>query len=129
MGVLGTGWLMGCGAETPREPTPATLPTPPTGTGPRVLLAYDVVLLGSGLWNVRPPMIMRTFAESYDFTGTTVLPVVTYAVSGLGRAPEEYARACAGATVGEGLAVRGEEVSQADVAVLSWLRRVGLLAA
>jgi flavodoxin len=207
MGVLGTGWLMGCGAETPREPTPATLLTPPTGTGPRVLLAYfsragenyhyggrtylevgntevlagminslvtcdvhrieavepysddyddtvarnvreqgadarpaianplpaidayGVVLLGSGLWNVRPPMIMRTFAESYDFTGKTVLPVVTYAVSGLGRAPEEYARACAGATVGEGLAVRGEEVSQADVAVSSWLRRVGLLAA
>jgi hypothetical protein len=89
--------------------------------------AYDVVLLGSGLWNVRPPMIMRTFAESYDFTGKTVLPVVTYAVSGLGRAPEECARACAGAFVGEGLAVRGEEVRQADAAVSSWLRRVGLL--
>jgi flavodoxin len=90
--------------------------------------AYDVVLLGSGLWNVRPPMIMRTFIESYDLTGKTVLPVVTYAVSGLGRAPAEYARTRPGATVGEGLAVRGEEVRQADAAVSSWLRRVGLLA-
>jgi flavodoxin len=90
--------------------------------------AYDIVLLGSGLWNVRPPMIMRTFADSHDFTGKTVLPVVTYAVSGLGRAPAEYARACPGATVGEGLAVRGEEVRQADAAVSGWLRRVGLLA-
>ena len=45
---------------------------------------YDVVLLASPLWNVRPPMIMRTFAERYDFTGKTVLPVTTYAVSGLG---------------------------------------------
>lgn len=87
---------------------------------------YDVVLLGSGLWNVRPPMIMRTFTDGLDFTGRTVLPVVTYAVSGLGNAPEDYADACPGATVGDGLAVRGEEVNQAGDAVSSWLRRVGL---
>lgn len=87
---------------------------------------YDVVMLGSGLWNVRPPMIMRTFAESLDFTGKTVLPVVTYAVSGLGNAPDEYADACPGATLGEAIAVRGEEVRQADDAVAAWLRRVGL---
>nr|WP_276615554.1 flavodoxin [Nonomuraea basaltis] len=82
--------------------------------------------MGSGIWNVRPPMIMRTFAESLDFTGKTILPVVTYAVSGLGTAPEEYAAACPGATIGDGLAVRGEEVQQASAVVLSWLRRVGL---
>jgi flavodoxin len=87
--------------------------------------AYDVVLLGSGIWNVRPPMIMRTFAESLDFTSKTVLPVVTYAVSGLGATADEYATACRGATIGDGLAVRGEEVNQADGAVSSWLRRVG----
>jgi len=87
---------------------------------------YDVVLLGSGLWNVRPPMIMRTFAEDLDFTGKTVLPVVTYAVSGIGGAPDEYTEACPGATIGDGLAVRGEEVRDAGVAVTSWLRRVDL---
>ncbi|MFG1710564.1 hypothetical protein ACFLIM_46095 [Nonomuraea sp. M3C6] len=48
-----------------------------------------------------------------------VLPVVTYAVSGLGTAVEEYAAACPGATVGDGLAVRGEEVHQASAVVLS----------
>jgi flavodoxin len=87
---------------------------------------YDTVLLGSGISNVRPPMIMRTFAEGLDLTGKTVLPVVTHAVSGLGRAPEEYAQACPSATVGEGLAVRGEEVRQAGSIVSSWLRRVDL---
>jgi flavodoxin len=90
------------------------------------LTGYDVVLLGSGLWNVRPPMIMRTFTDSLDFTGKTVLPVVTYAVSGLGNAPDEYTDACPGATIGDGLAVRGEEVNQARDAVSSWLRRAGL---
>lgn len=56
-----------------------------------------------------------------------MLPVVTYAVSGLGRAAEAYGQACRGATLGEGLAVRGEEVRQADGDVSSWLRRAGLL--
>jgi hypothetical protein len=30
---------------------------------------YDTVLLGGGIWNVRPPRIMRTFVESVDVTG------------------------------------------------------------
>ena len=45
---------------------------------------YDTVLIGSPIWNVRPPMIMTTFAESHDFTGKQVYPFVTHAVSGLG---------------------------------------------
>ena len=90
------------------------------------IAGYDVVLLGSGLWNVRPPMIMRTFTDGLDFTGKTVLPVVTYAVSGIGNAPEDYADACPGATIGDGLDVRGEEVTQAGDAVSSWLQRVNL---
>lgn len=90
------------------------------------LAGYDVVLLGSGLWNVRPPMIMRTFTDGLDFAGKTVLPVVTYAVSGMGGAPDEYTEACPGATIGDGIAVRGEEVRDAGDAVSSWLRRVGL---
>ncbi|MGW4958232.1 flavodoxin [Nonomuraea sp. NPDC004186] len=106
--------------EQEADARPALVSPPPAIDG------YDIVLLGSGVWNVRPPMIMRTFAESLDFTGKTVLPVVTYAVSGLGTTSEEYAAACPGATVGDGLAVRGEEVRQAGAAVLSWLRRVGL---
>ena len=45
---------------------------------------YDTLLLASGIWNVRAPMIMTTFAESYDFTGKTIFPVTTHAMSGLG---------------------------------------------
>ena len=40
---------------------------------------------------------MTTFAESFDFTGKTVHPLVTYAVSGLGRAEQDYATSCPGA--------------------------------
>ena len=76
---------------------------------PASLAGYDTVLLGSPIWNVRPPLIMATFAGSFDFANKTVYPFVTYAVSGLGTAARDYAAWCPGATLGEGLAVRGEE--------------------
>jgi flavodoxin len=87
---------------------------------------YDVVLLGSGIWNVRAPMIMSTFTESHDFTGKDVHPFTTHAMSGLGTTERDYARTCAGATLGEGLAVRGEEARQARPEITEWLRRIGL---
>jgi hypothetical protein len=48
-------------------------------------------------------------------------------MSGLGTTERDYAAVYSGATIGEGLAVRGEEVAKADVAVRSWLRRIGAL--
>ena len=88
---------------------------------------YDTVLLASGIWNVRAPMIMATFADSYDFTGKTVHPVTTYAMSGLGTTERDYAASCRGAVIADGLAVRGEEVTQARPAAETWLRQNGLL--
>ncbi|MFD3306810.1 flavodoxin [Streptomyces sp. NPDC058694] len=88
---------------------------------------YNVVLLGSPIWNVRAPMIMSTFAEKHDFRGKTVHPVTTHAMSGLGTTRRDYAAVCPGATIGEGLAIRGEEVGKADAEVRSWLRRIGAL--
>jgi flavodoxin len=82
---------------------------------------YDTVLLGSPIWNVRTAMIMTTFTESHDFTGKTVHPFVTYAVSGLGRTQRDYAASCPGARIGEGLAVRGEQVPQHRSDVETWL--------
>jgi flavodoxin len=88
---------------------------------------YDTILLASPIWNVRAPMIMTTFVEALDFTGKTVHPITTYAVSGLGTTERDYAASCRGAAVREGLAVRGEEVGNATPVVESWLRRNRLL--
>ncbi|MEV8533913.1 flavodoxin [Streptomyces sp. NPDC051211] len=88
---------------------------------------YDTVLLGSPVWNVlRPPMIMSTFTEALDFRGKTVIPITTRAMSGLGTAERDYTASCPGATLAEGLAVRGEEVSKAEAEVQTWLKRIGL---
>jgi flavodoxin len=87
---------------------------------------YDVVLLGSGLWNVRPPMIMQSFAEGLDLRGRRSSPSSPTPSAWIGSAPDVYAEACAGATIGGGIAVRGEEVAQAGAQVTSWLDGVGL---
>jgi flavodoxin len=88
---------------------------------------YDTILLASPIWNVRAPMIMTTFAERYDFAGKTVHPITTYAMSGLGTTPEDYARDCRGARIATGLAVRGEQARSAGAEVDAWLRRTRLL--
>ncbi|MFF9497209.1 flavodoxin [Streptomyces flaveolus] len=87
---------------------------------------YDTILLASPIWNVRAPMIMTTFTEALDFRGKIVHPITTYAMSGLGTTERDYAASCPGATIAEGLAVRGEEVKDADTEVEAWLRRIRL---
>jgi len=91
---------------------------------------YDTILLGSPIWNVRPPRIMLTFAEAFDFTGKTVYPFTTHAMSGLGRAISDYTASCPGAAIGDGLAVLGEEViddpSAAATHVETWLAEIDL---
>lgn len=88
---------------------------------------YDTVLLASGIWSNRAPMIMTTFTEGLDFTGKTVRPVTTYAMSRLGTTERDYANSCPGAVIGEGLAVRGEEVREARADLETWLGRTQLL--
>ena len=88
---------------------------------------YDTVLLASGIWNVRAPMIMTTFAESHDFTGKTIHPITTHAMSGLGNTERDYAKSCPGAAMGQGLAVKGEEVRDAGPDLQAWLQATGLL--
>ena len=103
------------------------------GARPRIanplpsIARYEVVLLASPIWNVRAPMIMSTFAESYDFSGKTVFPITTFAMSGLGTTRDDYAASCRGARIGTGLAVQGEKARRAHREVEQWLRNVDLL--
>ena len=46
---------------------------------------YDTVFIGCPVWWWTAPMIIHTFAESYDFNGKTVVPFFTSGGSGAGR--------------------------------------------
>lgn len=83
---------------------------------------YDVVILASPVWSSQAPRIMSTFIERVDLSGKTVLPLVTYAVSGMSGVDEFYRDAITAATVGPGLAVRGEEVRDSGADLDNWLR-------
>jgi len=41
--------------------------------------SYGTVFIGCPVWWWTAPMIINTFAESYDFSGKTVIPFCTYA--------------------------------------------------
>ncbi|PRZ02734.1 flavodoxin-like protein [Isoptericola sp. CG 20/1183] len=88
---------------------------------------YDVVLLGSPVWNVRAPMIMSTFVEGVDLRQKVVLPFVTYAVSGMSGIDADYRDALPDSPVGTGLAVRGETVADAGAQLDDWLTAAGLM--
>jgi len=95
---------------------------------PASIAAYNTVLIGSPIWNVRVPRIMLTFAEHYDFAGTIVHPFTTYAMSGLGHSVEEYTAACRGATIADALAIHGEDAEGSHSKVEEWLQRIKLIA-
>ena len=68
---------------------------------------YDVIFIGYPIWNGTCPMIIRTFTESYDFSGKTVIPFCTHAGSGLGSSVSAIRSQLQNATVLNGLAVQG----------------------
>lgn len=90
------------------------------------LAGYRTVLLGSPVWNVRAPMIMSTFIESVGLDGKSVLPFVTYAVSGMGNVERDHREALPDSHVENGLAVRGETAAHADTEVERWLTTMSL---
>lgn len=88
---------------------------------------YDVVFVGSpNWWGTIAPAVF-TFLESYKWQGKTVIPFITHEGSRLGNSVEDIRRMTPGATILEGLAVRGGDVQKASGDVTAWLRRVGQL--
>ena len=58
----------------------------PEIAGDRISLeGYKTIYIGFPIWWGEEPRIMDTFAESYDFTGITLIPFCTSGGSGIGR--------------------------------------------
>ncbi|MDT2005658.1 hypothetical protein FXW78_14550 [Rhodococcus opacus] len=88
---------------------------------------FDIVLLGSPVWGSRAPMIMSTFIDGVDLTGKTILPFVTYAVSGMSGIDNDYRDALPDSEVRDGLAVQGESVTEAAPDLDEWLNANNLV--
>ena len=68
---------------------------------------YDRIFLGFPIWWYTAPTIIRSFLESYDFTGKTIILFATSGGSGMGKTAKELASSCAGAVIKEGRLLNG----------------------
>lgn len=87
---------------------------------------YDVVFVGYPNWWNDAPMIIYTFLESYDWSGKTLIPFCTSGGSGFGRSLDSVEESSAGAVMGEGLHVMGDDVEGAQEDVTEWISALGL---
>ena len=89
---------------------------------------YDVIFLGYPNWWGDLPMPVYTFLEQHDWQGKVVIPFCTHEGSGLSDTENRLRAACRGASVLNGLAVRGSvaqnEREKARKQVLEWLKQL-----
>ena len=82
---------------------------------------YDVIFVGYPIWWYTLPMIMYTFFDTYDFSGKTIVPFNTHEGSGDGGTYDTIKEFEPGATVLDGLAIRGNSIDGAEDEVKEWL--------
>ena len=74
---------------------------------------YDRIFLGFPIWWYTAPTVVRSFLESYDFTGKTIILFATSGGSGLGKTAKELASSCPGAAIEDGRLLNGNPAEAA----------------
>lgn len=89
---------------------------------------FDVIFLGYPNWWGDLPMCVYTFLEQHDWQGKVVIPFCTHEGSDLSDTENRLRTACRGASVLNGLAVRGfvaqNEREKARKQVLEWSKQL-----
>ena len=95
------------------------------------LSQYGTVFIGAPVWWGDWPMIMYTFFENNAdaLSGKTLIPFSTHEGSGLSGFDRKLSSACPNSTVGEGLAIRGNDAQNKPDSVKDkvndWLSGLG----
>lgn len=84
---------------------------------------YTVLILAYPNWWGTTPMVVRTFLDSLDLTGTTIAPLCTNEGSGLGSSARDLAQAYPEAHVADGLAIVGHEAAQSVERAVRWAQQ------
>ena len=72
---------------------------------------YDTIFIGYPIWWYQMPMILYTFFDEYDLSGKTIIPFNTHEGSGNGGTYDDIRKLEPDATVLDGLAIRGGNMS------------------
>ncbi len=89
---------------------------------PDNLDTYNEIYLGYPNYWGTMPMAVYTFLESFDFVGKKIHPFCTHAGSGLSGTIESIKGTCKGASVSDGLAIKGETAQNAPEAAKDAVR-------
>ena len=71
------------------------------------IAGHDVIFLGFPIWWYVAPTIVKTFLESYDFTGKTIILFATSGGSGLGKSAVSLRASVPGARIVDGRLLNG----------------------
>lgn len=82
---------------------------------------YDTIILGYPNWWGTMPMAVRTFLDSHDFSGKTILPFCTHEGSGMGNSEADLKKLVPGADIKRGLAIHGSSAQETSSAIKKWL--------
>ena len=84
--------------------------------------SYDAVFIGFPVWWYREPSIIDTFAESYDFSGKTIIPFATSGSSGIGSSGDNIGALAKGAKVASGERLKaGTSVEELRAWAAKWM--------
>ena len=75
---------------------------------------YDYIFIGYPMWWYTYPQIIRTFIESVDLSGKTIIPFNTHECSGDGGTYKELQEALPNSKVLIGLPIRGQNLKDYD---------------
>ena len=80
---------------------------------------YDTILVGYPIWRNTVPPVVRTFLDSYDLTGKTIMPFCTHGGSGISGSMAKIRELCSGSNITSGLD------SSTETSIDNWLKENG----
>ena len=84
--------------------------------------SYDNIFVCYPCWCGTAPMCLFTFLEHYDLTGKKIIPLCTNEGSGLANSVGDLIAACPGATVAEGLSIKGHQCEGSQEFLAAWAK-------
>ena len=90
---------------------------------------YSIIFIGSPVWHGTPPMIMRTFYETYKdkLASKVLIPFGTHEGSGVSSCTRLIKEYFPKTTVLETFGIQGHQVKSSEKSIGEWLNRIGIL--
>jgi len=88
---------------------------------------YDVIFIGSPVWFGSLSIPVLAFLESYDLSGKTIVPFITFGRGGIMNTITELKELCPNSTILEEFGVSGDDVKNSGADISQWLEKIGML--